>query len=451
MTRHLALCCIIASLLPAMAAGQPVTGPASEPLSLEAAIRIAVENNRTLETARLQVLKAEDDLAATRTRKFPSLETTLSGSQLLTPVSFAFPQGSFGDYPGIGPIPAVDSEVTTPRRPTVYATAQMTQPLTQLKRINLSVRSAAATLDLERERAREQQLSLVNAVKRLYFGILQTESALTANDEAIALYRELGRTLEVRVAQRVALKSDSLDVDFRLAQEELSRLTNANTVASQKEQLNQLLGRPVTTLFETETVTAMSPLEIDLAAARSRALEDRPDVKEARVKVQQAELDRRLKHAERIPDVSLAVSYLSNFNMDVLPKNLASAGVQVKWEPFDWGRKGRELAAKDRVLEQARLSVREVEDKAVVEINTQFRKLGEARALLHVAQLGQTTTREKLRVRTNQYQIQAALLSDVLQLRADMADTNDQYQQALLAFWTAKADFELAVGEEVIR
>jgi len=53
-------------------------------------------------------------------------------------------------------------------------------------------------------------------------------------------------------------------------------------------------------------------------------------------------------------------------------------------------------------------------------------------------------------VKTNQYQVQAALLPDVLQLRAEQANSDDQYQQALLAFWTAKADFENAIGEEVI-
>jgi hypothetical protein len=43
------------------------------------------------------------------------------------------------------------------------------------------------------------------------------------------------------------------------------------------------------------------------------------------------------------------------------------------------------------------------------------------------------------------------MLNDVLQLRSELAGSDDRYQQALLAFWTAKADFELAIGEDVIR
>ena len=53
--------------------------------------------------------------------------------------------------------------------------------------------------------------------------------------------------------------------------------------------------------------------------------------------------------------------------------------------------------------------------------------------------------------RYSQEPLEAVLLPDVLQLRAELAATDDRYQQALLGFWTAKANFENAVGEEVSR
>jgi outer membrane protein TolC len=449
-TRRLALCCLF-SLSPALAAGQSAPAAPRERLSVDAAIRMALDHNRQLASATLELDKADADVAVQRTRRLPSFETSVSASQLLTPVAFMFPQGAFGDIPGAGPIPAADTRVTSPQQPIFYISAQATQPLTELKRIGLGIRAAAASRDLERERLREDRLAVVNDVRRLYFAILQTESALAATDEAIALYTELGRTLDVRVTQKVALRSDSLDVQARLAQETFNRTSRANTLASQKEQLNQLLGRDVRTAFDLEGVAPASALDIDLAAAQTRALDERPDVREARVKLQQAEIARESKKAERIPDVSLAVSYTSNINIDVLPRNLATLGVQFKWEPFDWGRHGRELAGKSHTLEQARLAVREAEDRAVIEINSRYRTLAETRAYLSVAELAQTAAREKLRVKTNQFQIQAAMLTDVLQQRSDVASMNDRYQQALLAFWTAKADFEHAVGEDVIR
>ena len=440
----------LALLLPAVVAAQSTTVAISERLSLDAAVRLAVENNRQLQSSQLQVKKADEDIAVARTRRYPVFDVEGQASQLITPVDFAFPQGAFGEYPGIGPVPATDTKVSVPRQLTYYFASQMSQPITQLFRVNLGIDSAVATRAIEQERLHSQRLSVVNSVKRLYFAILQTESALDATDQAIALYRELDRTLEVRVAQKVALRSDSLDVQFRLAKEQLTRTTQLNTLASQKEQMNQLLGRDVRTDFVVEPVAAVSIAEIDLTAARGRALEHRPDVREARLRVQQADLDRRLTKADRIPDLSVAVSYSSYFNIDVMPTNLASVGLQFKWEPFDWGRKDKQLAGKTHTVEQAKLAVRDAEDRVIVDVNNRFRTLAEKRALLNVAQMAQATSREKLRVKTNQYQVQAVLLPDVLQLRAEQANSDDQYQQALLAFWTAKADFENALGEEVI-
>ena len=448
MKTRFAAFCLAALLLPALAAGQPAT--VGERLSLETAVRLAVENNRQLLHAQLQVEQADDAVAMARTRRLPGFQTEVSASQLVTPIDFSFPRGAFGDFPGTGPVPATDTNVTVSRQPTAYVSSQLSQPISRLFEIGLNIRSVAAGRDIARERARAQQQAVVNQVKRLYFAILQTESALAADEEAIALYRELDRTLQVRVAQQVALRSDALDVRVRLAQAELAKTTRKNGLASQKEQLNQLLGRDVRTSFEVEAVSALSLLDIDLTAAQAKALASRPDVREAQLAVERAELDRRLASADRIPEVSLSASYSSNFNVDMLPRNFATVGLQMKWEPFDWGRKGHEVASRTRGLQQARLNLREAEDRAVIEINTRFRTLAEKRALLVVAEMAQGAAREKLRVKTNQFQVQAVLLPDVLQLRAEVADVDDRYQQALLAFWTAKADFEHAVGEDIV-
>ena len=60
----------------------------------------------------------------------------------------------------------------------------------------------------------------------------------------------------------------------------------------------------------------------------------------------------------------------------------------------------------------------------------------------------QETEREKLRVMMNQYQQKAALLADLLQQQAAVAQADNQYQQALAGFWTAKAGFDRALGKD---
>ena len=142
MTTRIVASCVLALGFPALAAAQPVSDASAERLSLDTAIRIAVENNRQLQSAVLQVRKADADVAAARTRRLPVFETELMASQLLTPVDFGFPQGAFGDYPGIGPIPSTDTTLSVPRQPTYYVSAQLSQPLSQLFRIRSNANPA---------------------------------------------------------------------------------------------------------------------------------------------------------------------------------------------------------------------------------------------------------------------------------------------------------------------
>jgi outer membrane protein TolC len=217
----------------------------------------------------------------------------------------------------------------------------------------------------------------------------------------------------------------------------------------QKQQLNMLLGRDVLTEFEVSSAPEAEHFEADLVAARAKALDRRPEVREARLKVKQAEGDRRIKKSEFIPDVSLAFQYVSlkNFS-NFLPQNYMNVGISVSWEIFDWGRKKHELNEKDLTIEQARNGVRDVESATLIEVNDKFSKLRQSRQLLRIAGLTQETAIENVRVMTNRYRLQVSLMKDVLQAQASLEQANYQYQQALVSFLTARAEFEKAIGED---
>src|SRR5205823_10932046 len=121
-----------------------------------------------------------------------------------------------------------------------------------------------------------------------------------------------------------------------------------------KEQLNDLLGRDVRTDFRVNPAADVNGFPADLENARNRALQQRPEIREAELKIKQADVDRRIKKSEYIPDVSAAFLYMTFRNFDeIIPKNLASSGLTMKWEVFDWGRKRDQLAEKDKAIEQA--------------------------------------------------------------------------------------------------
>jgi outer membrane protein TolC len=422
--------------------------PPREVLTLEQAIALATRDNRQMKNASLEVGRAEDQLAAVRTQVLPKLNVIVNESSTLTPLDFNINQGALGTFPSTGPIPSTNTKLTANPRFNTFMYATVAQPISQLYRINQGLRYQEVNQEVVSEQLRSQRQAMVNNVKRGYFAVLQTQSALEAAEEYIKATRELERLVGQMVAQQKALKSDLLDVKTQLANAEYNALTLRNSLASQREQLNVILGRDIKTDFSVDQVSMPAPAETDLEASTAAALRQRPDVKGARLRVQQAEYDLNAKKAEYIPDVSAVFGYLHQDATNFLPANVSWVGVQLNWEPFDWGRKKREAAEKARVIAQATNSVREAEAQTMAEVNGQYRKVQETYGRLQVNQLARETAREKLRIMTNRYAQKAALLQDVLQAQASLANANNQYSQALLSFLTAQADFEKVIGED---
>jgi outer membrane protein TolC len=319
--------------------------------------------------------------------------------------------------------------------------------LTQLRRINLGVRLQEVNQELAANQLAAQRRAVTNQVKRAYYAVLQTQSALASLDETLKLHRELDRVVGEYVVQKVALAADSFDVKTRLANDEYDAVKLGNALAAHQEQLNLLLGRDLRTQFSVVNVTDNVLYELSLDAAQTRALSERSEIRAARLQQRQAELQRRMRKAERLPDVSLTIGSFAPLGLAVLPRHVIGAGVSVKWEPFDWGRKRRELTEAEKSIAQAGNALREAEATVLLEVNTRFRKLEESRALLRVTQAAQRAAQEKFRVANHKFKQEAALLKEVLQTQSAVAETNHQYQQALLALLAARADFEKAIGQ----
>ena len=120
----------------------------------------------------------------------------------------------------------------------------------------------------------------------------------------------------------------------------------------------------------------------------------------------------------------------------------------MEWEFFDWGRKKRQLAEKELSITQADNQLQDAQNQIVMEVNSRFRRMQEACQLLRVTKQAQTAARATVQMVTYRYRQDAVLLKDVLKAQASLADSNYEYQKALLSFWTAKADFEKAIGED---
>jgi outer membrane protein len=419
----------------------------AEVLTLQQAIATALANNRQIKIFDQNVLISNDEILAARTQRYPHFSVDVTGSGLLTPVTIKFPQGAFG-FDGTNPLPSRPTEITTDPKFSALSIIQAYQPLTQLWSAHLNLGLLGVSKQLSQEQLRQQKQQITDSVKQAYYQLLQSQSALEATDENVKALHEVDRTTQEYVQQKAALPYQSAGVKVQVAQAELQQVTLQDTIQTQKENLNNLMGRDLSTDFRLSSVPDVLPEEGSIDLARQNALSGRSEIRQARFKVDQATYSKRLQKAQYIPEVGIRYLFFSPFTVDGLPRYFNSLGVQLKWDIYDWGYKKHLMDEKQRQIDQSQLNLTETSSQVVLDVSNRFRKLREARASLNVAQLAQEAEKEKLDVVLEQYKQKATLLSNLQTEQANMAQAAAQYQQALANFWTARADFEKAMGTD---
>ena len=165
----------------------------SPDLTLEEAVEQAVANNSSLKTASLETLRAADDLAANKTRRFANTQVTVLGAQLVTKPSVTYPAGSLGVYSATGPIPATNQKVEIPRKPVGIVNVLVAQPLSTQYQLRLQLKALALGLEGTRQDQVKTRLEVVDQVRRAYYTVVEAQSALDSLQASHPYYRESHR------------------------------------------------------------------------------------------------------------------------------------------------------------------------------------------------------------------------------------------------------------------
>ena len=419
-----------------------------EVLTVEQAVKNALANNRILKITSLQLDEEKQGYLALKTRRYPSFSTYVFGSQVLAPFSFTVQAGQFGTFPIIGPIPANNTPITTGQVFTAYVVGTMAQPLLTLYKINTALAGKGLSVDMAAQQLTGKRQSIVADVRQTYYTALECQDAIEATQASIKQYQELERISTQYVAEQVALKSELLEIQARLAQERLALLKLQDKLATAQDQLNNLMGRDIHTPFAMAPAAALSPAEDNLPLAESTALAQNSDIKESEITIKQAENMVKQARAKYLPDVDVSIHYLSPFGVNFVPTNVAGLGIEFNWEPWDWNRRKHEVDEKTIKVEESKVNLDETKAQVLLNVDREYRSVHEAQAAVAAAEVYRTSTREKLREVTEMYGQKTKLLRDVLEQQASVEKANSDYSEAVASFWSAKAKLEKAMGEE---
>jgi outer membrane protein len=425
-----------------------VAGAVTPNLSLEDALAIAAKDNRHVQSTFLRIQKAQEETAEIRTFRYPQFHIDVKGGAALNSITSTIPAGALGTYPVIGRLPGQDAQIKNSGGFVSLINAYAVQPLTQIYKRNLDIAWSKVGENIAREDFRLEKQETALQVKDEYYAMADYQTQIESAESELKYLLELSGLTDRRFAEETVLKSDVLNVRAKISQQRYQIMTLHDTLQTHRESLNNLLARDLDIDFRVDAQTLPSREELDLKAARQKALEQRPEVRKARLEVSKTALDIRREKSKYIPDLSAGVIYTGYENVALLPTSIVQAGFMFEWQPFDWGQKKDRIAQLTTTNKQTTLTETDVEKQVLLEVDTNYRKLLEARVLLDTRAAAQEAEREKLRVSMTRFEQKAVLLSDVLNQQAALVQADTEYAEALEGLWVARAAFERALGEE---
>ena len=425
---------------PASATAAPARGP----LTLEAAVAIALERNPDIRAAVERIGAADARLGEASAAFYPQVTGRLSVVRSDNPLQAfgmivaerRFSPSLDVNHPG----------ATEDWRPEVAANLSLFrggQDWQGRAAAKLGVEAAG----LERDAIRN---ALADAVAAAYYGALAAGAQVgVARASIAAVTGELGDA-RARVEAGKALRSDALSLEVRLAAAQEAEVRARNAVELAHAALRMLLAlgadEPVT-LADAGGPSSVAP-PATFAGALARALAERPEIAAAGRLVAIREHEVSAQRGAYLPRVSAFGSYGQDAPDLELSRHQDSwtVGGMVELDIFSGFATAERVAGAEHRLAEARIGDERARLEVERDVRTAFLALGEARERVRVSEAATAAGDEALRLVGEQYRAGAVTVTRYLEAEAAAADVRSRASAARFDARRAEAGLVRAVG-----
>jgi TolC family type I secretion outer membrane protein len=282
-----------------------------EKLSLEQAIKIALQNNSQLKQAQYQYEVAQTDILASYSNILPDISADVSYSK--------FSAGG-SETERFGP---VGIDLTTGRF--IYAKEKIPAKQYSLDNYSLSTNLRQNIYDGGRwwdnmQKAKinknSSEASLVNAKQFIILNVMQRYYELLKTQKLLGVYEEAVKISEGQVAKAQSMfavgsvtKGDVYKAQVALGNDKINYIYQKNAVEIARTNLNDALGRDVNTPVEIEEVLDIKKDYGELTGLIESAQKENPNLKKLNFDLNASELNIKIAKSGYLPNLGLNFSY----------------------------------------------------------------------------------------------------------------------------------------------
>ncbi len=415
-------------------------------ISLNDAVRLALEKNKSLEAAAAANKAADARISEARGGRLPKINYSESWarsdnpvfvfSSLLTQKQFGEPNFQIGPLNNPNFLNNFQSQLTAD---------QVLYDAGQTKR---AVHSAELAKDITGEQGRRTQMEVIAGVIRAYYDSLLSADQLNATSQAMrSAQADLERAQAIRTAG-MSTDADILSIRVHLASVREQQIRREADIDVARAALNDAIGLPLETPHTlTTALLPLDPPSASLADQQKTAVEQRPEARQMKLATSLADTQAANARSSLLPQVTLHGAYEAD-RQRFLNRGgdnwLVSIGL--RWNLFNgFSDKARIEESK---FDQQRSSAEAARTDSAIRLQVQraYADVHAATQRIEVAKASVAEAEESLRITQNRYEAGFSNVTDLLRTETAVLDARTRHLAAVRDQRIAAAMLELAAG-----
>ena len=420
---------------------------AQVPLTLNEALKVGLENSKTLKIAELNAVSAQAKYHEVNANRWANLSfqgrytrlSTIPASVLTLPVSipgvgntFQISQNIYNDY-----------DLQLSLQQPVFTGFQL-ENASKAARDN----AEAATYD-----TRTDKSNLKVQIATAYWSVYNALEAAKFMQENLDRTKSHYQQAENMLAQGMLTQSDVLSVKVQVSNSELMLLNAQNNFRLAEVALNNVLGVPLNTEYTIASVPQAGDTTLPaISDLLKDALENRSELHSLKLKVQAAGAAAAAAWGAYLPQISLVGNfYYQRPNQRIFPsqdvfRNTWDASVVVSLPIWNWGQTQSKVDEAKAQSEQARLAEQQTADAVYLDVTQSYLNFKQAKDRIRVAETTVKDAEESYRISEQKFKVGLVTNTDLIDAEVALLQSKLNYSQALTDLEIARVSLEKATG-----
>ncbi len=415
----------------------------SSALTLDQAVKTALEKNNLLRARRLEIKEKFYDYKMAKAHLLPGLELFSEYNKTTDPPY------AIMNRMEVKKLDMFNTNFNDPGKSQLFKTGlKISMPLWMGGKLRTAVDLTKKEVKATKEQLRKDENSVIYNVVKAYYSVLTAKAYVETAQLAVKDARKHLKDAETVYRTGMGVKSDVLRARVYLEQMEENLVKAKSNYNVAMKALLVAIGEFPRENTSVDGDLTYRPFSFNLNQLIKTALENRPELKELRIRLSQTRDMEKLAKAEFLPQIGAFGEVFAAD--DTAPWNKENSswavGIRASINLFNGGEKLYRLR-KSRIT---RLKVKEYEEEArkgiAFEVSKAYYHFLSAQKRVELAKSAIASAQESLRIVEKRYKNGLATITELLDTQTALNQARSNYVAALSAYRQAVAEVYYAAG-----